>query len=271
MRRRQIFVDEAAGVELVLPVTPGSYAWENGINMETVNIDGLGDIVLPGRKALDTRPVDCFFPAHSYEFNEPDTVLRPFFYVEQIEKWAQGRTPLRYIVSGTPLNASVLIQSLKYGEEDGTNNVSGVITLRQYQAPEVLRSETAQPAAARSADTQSAKARTYTVQAGDTLSGIARKFYGDAGKYPGLAAANGIKNPNLIHPGQVLTIPEGKRLPAGNQAKPRSQKAAEATQVVEDPQVVEGKRTGKMKMSFPPDFARKLPASDRKGLKKSGG
>lgn len=234
MRRRQIFVDEAAGVELVLPVTPKSYSWENGINIETVNIDGLGDLALPGRKALDTRPIDCFFPAHSYDFNEPDTVLNPFVYVEQIEKWTQGRTPLRYIVSGTPVNASVLIQSLKYGEEDGTNNIYGVITLRQYQAPEVLRAETRHPEAARSADTQAAKERTYTVQAGDTLSGIARKFYGDAGKYPGLAAANGIKNPNLIHPGQVLTIPEGKLLPAGNQAKPRSQKAAEATKTVYD-------------------------------------
>jgi lysozyme len=45
--------------------------------------------------------------------------------------------------------------------------------------------------------------RTYTVQAGDTLSGIAAK-YGTT--YQHLAAINGISNPNIIHPGQVLKI-----------------------------------------------------------------
>lgn len=46
-------------------------------------------------------------------------------------------------------------------------------------------------------------ARTYTVQAGDTLSGIASKF---GTSWQALAAKNGLSNPNLIYPGQVLTI-----------------------------------------------------------------
>lgn len=47
------------------------------------------------------------------------------------------------------------------------------------------------------------RAKTYTVQAGDTLSGIAAK-YGTT--YQKIAADNGIKNPSLIYPGQVLVI-----------------------------------------------------------------
>lgn len=46
-------------------------------------------------------------------------------------------------------------------------------------------------------------ARTYTVQSGDTLSGIAAK-YGTS--WQALAAKNGLANPNLIYPGQVLSI-----------------------------------------------------------------
>ena len=42
---------------------------------------------------------------------------------------------------------------------------------------------------------------------GDTLSAIAKRFYGHANEYHKIAEANGIANPNLIHPGQVLTIP----------------------------------------------------------------
>ena len=47
------------------------------------------------------------------------------------------------------------------------------------------------------------KLTTYTVQAGDTLSGIASK-YGTT--YQELARINNIANPNVIYPGQVIKI-----------------------------------------------------------------
>jgi N-acetylmuramoyl-L-alanine amidase len=50
-------------------------------------------------------------------------------------------------------------------------------------------------------------ARTYTVQPGDTLGGIARQLYGNAAKYPLIAEANRITDPRRIWVGQVLTIP----------------------------------------------------------------
>jgi nucleoid-associated protein YgaU len=49
--------------------------------------------------------------------------------------------------------------------------------------------------------------RTYTVESGDTLWAIAERFYGDGNKYQAIAEASGISNPDLIHPGEVLTIP----------------------------------------------------------------
>jgi nucleoid-associated protein YgaU len=53
-------------------------------------------------------------------------------------------------------------------------------------------------------------ARTYTVVKGDTLSKIAKSIYGDANKWRKIYEANTdvLKNPDLIHPGQVLKIPE---------------------------------------------------------------
>jgi len=49
--------------------------------------------------------------------------------------------------------------------------------------------------------------RTYTVVSGDTLWAISERFYGDGSKYQVIADASGVANPDLIHPGQELTIP----------------------------------------------------------------
>jgi uncharacterized protein YidB (DUF937 family) len=52
--------------------------------------------------------------------------------------------------------------------------------------------------------------KTYTVVAGDSLSKIAKKFYGDANKWKKIFEANKdlIKNPDLIKPGQTFKIPD---------------------------------------------------------------
>ncbi len=50
-------------------------------------------------------------------------------------------------------------------------------------------------------------AQKYTVQSGDSLSKIAKHFYGDAQKFTVIARANGIENPDLIKIGEELEIP----------------------------------------------------------------
>jgi len=49
----------------------------------------------------------------------------------------------------------------------------------------------------------------HTVKSGDTLSKLAKKYYGDAMRYPDIFDANTpmLKHPDKIYPGQVLRIP----------------------------------------------------------------
>ncbi|MCS7037603.1 MAG: LysM peptidoglycan-binding domain-containing protein [Saprospiraceae bacterium] len=49
----------------------------------------------------------------------------------------------------------------------------------------------------------------HTVQKGESLSKIAQHYYGDMKKYMAIFEANRdiLNDPDLIHPGQVLTIP----------------------------------------------------------------
>lgn len=50
--------------------------------------------------------------------------------------------------------------------------------------------------------------KTYTVVKGDTLWKIAQDQMGNGNLYKKIVEANGIPNENLIHPGDVLVIPD---------------------------------------------------------------
>jgi LysM repeat protein len=91
------------------------------------------------------------------------------------------------------------------------------------QAPEFAPASAA-PASARQAVnahldavelSSHAASRTYTVRAGDTLAGIAQRFYGNPEDWRWLFHVNRskISNPNLIYVGEVLRIPHDP--PAG--------------------------------------------------------
>ncbi|SEQ90702.1 LysM peptidoglycan-binding domain-containing protein [Lentzea albida] len=82
---------------------------------------------------------------------------------------------------------------------------SGTNTDSPQPAPAAAAPE---PAPAEEAPAPAApQVRTHEVASGDTLWAIAESYYGDGNRYGEIASANGIANPDLIHPGQVLTIP----------------------------------------------------------------
>jgi len=66
------------------------------------------------------------------------------------------------------------------------------------------------PAAAPAPAAPQAAQQTYTVQSGDTLSGIAKRLLGNANAYMEIFNANRdvLSDPDKIKPGQVLKIPE---------------------------------------------------------------
>ncbi len=66
-----------------------------------------------------------------------------------------------------------------------------------------------QPAPAQPTQTVQPESKFYQVKPGDSLSKIAKEFYGDANKYGAIFEANKpmLKDPDKIYPGQVLRIP----------------------------------------------------------------
>lgn len=220
-RRRIIFINLTTGQELILPVTPERYQIDRGIDVQTVNLTGFGDVHLAGDRKLFTETLSFLLPVHDYAFNDPTTVLDPFHYIWFFQLASDNKQVCRFIVSDTPTQCEVLFENLQYREQDGTNDYYCELTLRRYRQPNPIRLvgddaggtsavETSQSRAS-SAPTET-EVQSYTIQSGDTLSGICRKFYGDAALYPKLAAYNGIANANLIYDGHTLNIPPASAL-----------------------------------------------------------
>lgn len=208
MKRLFIFKSESTGEELVLPVTPSGYELESERAIESLDMQETGRLNLPGLPALLDKPIECMFPAQPYPFCNAGAVTDPSYYIRKFEGFVSAGEVLRFVISDTSINVPVLVASITYGEQDGTNDVYATIRLRGYRAvtaPEVERTDAAMnaPRAAMELQTQ----RIYEVQKGDSFWSICKHFYGDGSLGYKLAGYNGFSSADVLRVGQVLTIP----------------------------------------------------------------
>lgn len=212
------FILSQNGMRLQLPVPPEKYEVQTG-NLNTVlTVEELGEILLIGKKKLATLTVETFWPNQEYSFCQYKGILKPYEAMKYITKWKESGAPIQIIITGTPVNIPMVIEDFIYREQDGTGDVYFTLNLREYRyislqtkvvtvsatAPAVYHA--AKVTATPSRPTPAPSSNTYTVKSGDTLSKIAQRVYGSAGKWRDLFSKNSsiIKNPNLIYPGQVL-------------------------------------------------------------------
>lgn len=206
MKRRFIFLYNET--ELTLPVTPPSFEVGHGIKIETVNIHGLGDLRIAGYEILDDIVITGIFPAHSYDFAELGGLGTPYDYTTFFKDACTARRILRFIISDTDVNLPIIVQSIRYGEKDGTNDIAYTLSIAEHREAKVQSADGAGQETHPRPETSPATPQTYTVVYGDTLWSIARRFLGKGSLYPLIAEANNISNPNIIYVGQVLIIPE---------------------------------------------------------------
>lgn len=109
---------------------------------------------------------------------------------------------------------------------------------------------------------QAASSTTYTVQTGDSLSGIAQEKLGDEADYTRILEANpSITTPDLIHPGDSITIPGHA---AAQDAKQAPQKEASRPSAQTKPTA---EKSAPKKAAPKPETTKKeQPAADEKGM-----
>lgn len=219
MERVIILKNTDTGQALTLPVTPKSYPMSAGRAVERLDMAQTGQIALPGLQSLFTGTLEFELPAAARPYMTAGASAEPQRYIGLLTTWGREASVCRYIVTGTDINIPVLLGVLDYGEGDGTNDVQCRLPLYEYRYLDEAKVETVTQNAGRAVENPPQAAGSYTVVKGDSLWAICKKFYGDGSLACKLATANGIKNPNLIYPGQVLTLPDRGAL-AGYAATP---------------------------------------------------
>lgn len=214
----------------LLPVTPEKLQLKISNANKTVTLINEGEINILKKAGLTDIEFECAIP----QVKHPYAVYKAGFkgadyFLGQFEELKTSGAPFQFIVcrrlpGGGRLfntNIKVSLEDYKITEAAGQGfDVKVKVKLKQWREYgtktiniQIAASKpraSAEPQRAATTSPAPATAQSYTVVKGDCLWNIAKRFYGNGSKYTVIYNANrGVigGNPNLIYPGQVLTIP----------------------------------------------------------------
>lgn len=219
--------------KMLLPVPPQKITMKINGNNKSYELINQGEINVIKSSKLTDIEFDFELPNVKYSYAVYKKGFhRANYYLEKLEKLKKKKKPFQFIISRKLpnrkklhyTNMKVTIENYNITEDAANGfDVTVSIKLKQYVAygtktvkvKKKNKAKTKKKKVVKEVRSPSSNApsnglpQQYTVVRGDCLWNIAKRFYGDGSKYPLIYNANAgqIKNPNLIYPGQVFTIP----------------------------------------------------------------
>lgn len=210
---------------VLLPIAPEKLQIKVNNQNKKITLINEGEINILKSPSLSDVEFEVLLPNQNYPFANYVEGFQPAsYYMQKLKELKKDKKSFQFIVTRTFPNGKMLFgTNMTVSLEDytikedakkyGTDQVVS-IKLKEYKEYETLvikvdkKKKKKKKKKTRKKD-GSPKTKTYTVQKGDCLWNIAKKYYGDGSKWPKIYNANKskIKNPNLIYPGQKLTIP----------------------------------------------------------------
>lgn len=219
---------------VLCPVAPSKLQLKVANDNKTMNLMNEGEINILKKVGLTEISFDLLLPNVKYPFaTYKSGFVGAKVFLDELEKMKVDRKPIQFIVTRTFPDGKMLFDTnMKVSLEDYTIkedakqgfDVTVDVKLKQYreygtktvdivedseESSETMVSVQETRETTNSPAPDEGSNQTYTVVKGDSLWNIAKKFYGNGSKYTVITEANKdeITNPNLIYPGQVLTIP----------------------------------------------------------------
>jgi len=184
--------------------------------VQNISLSDIGDY--NGDGVVNVRDLAAAARDSSGNSGVSSNVLKvmPHYYINFFLNLMSEKQPCRVYIIGCDFIHFMTIENFTYSQKGGevggydysvSFKIYREIAIRQIQ----IKNGTAQVAKkTEKRISTEAKPKTYTVKKGDTIWTIARKYYGDCGKYIRIYEANKKligANPNAIKAGMVLTLP----------------------------------------------------------------
>lgn len=171
----------------IFPVTPDAFDILTEYGHQIVNINGLGEVLLRGKRNLRSISWSCFFPRERYEFcqvSEAD-FREPGSYIVALECAEQMDLDITLSITNT-ISIPVVLATFDRGQDDGSGDVNYSITFtekRNVDTPTAKEQTESRPV-------KKVTSHLYTWKNGDTWKKVAKKETGKSENWKTLKTTN---------------------------------------------------------------------------------
>lgn len=208
----EFWLTDGDGRRLRFPMAPERVTAETGARTQTYELLELGELEVPRGQKVARITWEGRFPGEPRRNASYVHAWRhPIELIDQLVEWRSRGSVLCLLITNTPLNLDVFIGRFRH-EWGRLGDAEYSLDLVQHRALQIYTDAQWQAAGASHTLTRpvAPAPKTYSIQSGDTLWIIAKRFLGDGSRWQEVYTANRETigpDPNLIHPGTLLLVP----------------------------------------------------------------